>query len=87
MPEWEDFISRIKIWKRLNNLTRYFLATRWHSEGEESRLFRVLSLHFFRRYCRQFILDSNIEDKSMHVQKIPKFIQGVSSPEGLDSLS
>jgi hypothetical protein len=80
-------VCRIKEWKKVNNLTRQFLISKWHGKEPECRIFRKISAHFYRRECLAAIVESNIEDKWIHLKKRNKFLAGTIHPNALDTLN
>lgn len=80
---WEVFLSLVKTWKKENNITREFLVSRWQGRGEEFKLFRVVSHHFFRKHCLSAILKSNIQEKRVHFERVHKFYQAIVDPRAL----
>lgn len=80
---WEDFVRKVRQWKRENNITREYLLSRWHSPGADSALFRTVSRHFFRQRCLAAIMRSNIGSKRAHFSRIARFSSATSDPQAL----
>lgn len=80
---WEDFVRKVRQWKRDNNITREYLISRWHGDGQDSALFRTISRHFFRMRCLPAIMKSNIGLKRVHYERIARFAQATSDPKAL----
>lgn len=85
--EWDSFIAEIRLWKKENNITREYLVTRWHSTSNNSKLFRMVSLHFFRKRCLSAIFESKIECKEMHIKRLRRFQEAIFNPAALDNLN
>ena len=85
--EWESFIGEIRKWKKENNITREYLNNRWHSDSSSSKLFRTISHYFFRKRCLSAIIESNIQNKEMHIKRLRRFQEAASNPKALDNLN